>query len=406
MKYIISIGIFQAIVAATVLWRSGRRNRADDLLIMLLVCIGVHLSIKFFIYNVVTDSEVVKMLNTFIKFGYMPLLYLYTVKIIRPDFIPASRWYVFIPFLIGAVGYFTVISVLSVNPEAGHSLLNKYNAISLWSLIALDIVFCLITLYLSLKKIAKPSAERRLIVQISSISLVICGLCIFCAIFPTVFLHGGNIARSFVYALLVLTSILILMYRYAGLLTLAKEKSTPALAVANPPGLMYDSAMDVSEALKISSSPSLMEEKLQDDEEVFSEERFSFDRRKENLSAEEMLRIVLKLETAMKLEKYYTDSELTLDKLATLVSQNKYHISETLNQFLGKPFYTFVNEYRINHVKSRLDTLSKKDIEVNMLHLAYDAGFNSKSSFNRHFKEMVGQTPSTYFKEISKVEAV
>ena len=114
-----------------------------------------------------------------------------------------------------------------------------------------------------------------------------------------------------------------------------------------------------------------------------------------------MLSIVLKLESAMAKEAYFKDSELTLDKLATYTKNSKYHISETLNHYLHKPFYLFVNEYRIEYVKEQMKILAMKDYEINMLSLAYDAGFNSKSSFNRYFKEIVGETPSSYFKMVS-----
>lgn len=49
MHHIIAIGIFQAIVAAGMLWKGKVRTSADSLLIMFIACIGCHLAIKFVI---------------------------------------------------------------------------------------------------------------------------------------------------------------------------------------------------------------------------------------------------------------------------------------------------------------------------------------------------------------------
>ena len=124
-------------------------------------------------------------------------------------------------------------------------------------------------------------------------------------------------------------------------------------------------------------------------------------KRKEILSQSEMFKILLKLENAMENEHYYMQSELTLDKLANLTGLNKYHISETLNHFINKPFYTFVNQYRIAYVKEKLKSLSEQNYSINILELAYEAGFNSKSSFNRYFKEITTYTPREYLNSIS-----
>jgi AraC-like DNA-binding protein len=61
---------------------------------------------------------------------------------------------------------------------------------------------------------------------------------------------------------------------------------------------------------------------------------------------------------------------------------------------MGMNFYNLVNEYRIKEVKDRLK--SDKYKRLTILAIAYDSGFNSKSSFNTIFKEKTGQTPSEY----------
>lgn len=59
--------------------------------------------------------------------------------------------------------------------------------------------------------------------------------------------------------------------------------------------------------------------------------------------------------------------------------------------------YDFVNTYRVDEFIA----LAKKDTDknFNLLGLAFEAGFNSKSSFNQVFKKIKGQTPSQFVNE-------
>ena len=70
------------------------------------------------------------------------------------------------------------------------------------------------------------------------------------------------------------------------------------------------------------------------------------------------------------------------------------HLSQIINQYEEKNFYDFVNSYRVEE----FITLAKKDIDknFNLLGLAYESGFNSKSSFNQVFKKITGKTPSEF----------
>jgi len=124
--------------------------------------------------------------------------------------------------------------------------------------------------------------------------------------------------------------------------------------------------------------------------------------RKHMLEPEEQARVWDQLEDVMRSGKIFKDSSLNLDKLAGLSGLNKYHISETLNTFAQKSFYQYINEYRIGFATDQMKYLTEKGIPVNILSLAYDAGFNAKSSFNRYFKDITGQTPSEYLKSIGR----
>jgi AraC-like DNA-binding protein len=51
-----------------------------------------------------------------------------------------------------------------------------------------------------------------------------------------------------------------------------------------------------------------------------------------------------------------------------------------------------------------LDHCRQHQVTPNILSLAYDAGFNSKSSFNQYFKKTTGYTPTEYLKQPRKAD--
>ncbi|WP_462163578.1 helix-turn-helix domain-containing protein [Pseudoalteromonas xiamenensis] len=111
------------------------------------------------------------------------------------------------------------------------------------------------------------------------------------------------------------------------------------------------------------------------------------------LSTKHMADIADKLTQAMQEDRLYLNEDLSLNKLSEHISESENHISETLSQFMHTNFFQFVNRFRIEEAKFAL-TASKKLVTD----IAFDVGFNSKSTFNAAFKKAVGMTPSAYRK--------
>ncbi|WOH37156.1 helix-turn-helix transcriptional regulator [Thalassotalea fonticola] len=109
------------------------------------------------------------------------------------------------------------------------------------------------------------------------------------------------------------------------------------------------------------------------------------------LSDEKMQLIASKLEHAMKEDKLFLQDNLSLNKLSESISETENHISETLSQFLQTKFFQFVNGFRVEEAKQAL-----QDRDKLITSIAYDVGFNSKSTFNTAFKKVVGYSPSAY----------
>jgi AraC-like DNA-binding protein len=115
---------------------------------------------------------------------------------------------------------------------------------------------------------------------------------------------------------------------------------------------------------------------------------------KSGMDTDELERNFARLGRLMADEKPYRDSELTLLSLATKLSLSPHHLSQLLNERVGKNFYDYINEYRVDEVKRELVNPQKSNFTI--LAIALECGFNSKSTFNTCFKKNTGLTPSQY----------
>lgn len=98
----------------------------------------------------------------------------------------------------------------------------------------------------------------------------------------------------------------------------------------------------------------------------------------------------------MDADKVFLDDELSLPKLAKRMSISSNDLSYLINEGFSENFFQFINKYRVEEAKKLL--LSEKYTHLNILGLAFESGFGSKSTFNATFKKMTGQSPSDFQK--------
>lgn len=107
-----------------------------------------------------------------------------------------------------------------------------------------------------------------------------------------------------------------------------------------------------------------------------------------------------KLLATMLNHKVFLDNDLNLVKLAQIQKLSIRELSYVINEGFAENFNQFINKYRVEESK-RL--LSDADFNhLNMVGIAYQAGFNSKTIFNTAFKKITGQTPTDYRKNSQK----
>jgi AraC-like DNA-binding protein len=98
----------------------------------------------------------------------------------------------------------------------------------------------------------------------------------------------------------------------------------------------------------------------------------------------------------IEIQKLYLQHDLSLATIAEKLGSNKNYISSIINDKLDKNFYQYVNDLRIQEAINIMnDTESQQYTIENISRLA---GFKSKSSFNKYFKEKTGNTPSEFKK--------
>lgn len=106
-----------------------------------------------------------------------------------------------------------------------------------------------------------------------------------------------------------------------------------------------------------------------------------------------------KLNSFIGKEKPYLNPDLNLPQLAKEVDIPSHYLSQVINENIGLNFFDFINHQRVEDVKNKISDPRYNNFSI--LGIAFESGFNSKSAFNRVFKNITGITPSEYKKTLS-----
>ncbi|TCN60101.1 helix-turn-helix domain-containing protein [Flavobacterium circumlabens] len=103
-----------------------------------------------------------------------------------------------------------------------------------------------------------------------------------------------------------------------------------------------------------------------------------------------------RLKSLMEIEKVYLENDLSLPKLAGMLQASCNETSFLINERNQDNFYNFINKYRIEEAKKLL--LSDSCNHLNIVGIAFESGFNSKTTFNTTFKKSTGYSPTAFIK--------
>jgi len=366
---VLYIGISQSFFAGILMATRKPFTRADRIMTawVFLFCIEM-------IFALVNRTVLDMYSFPFIAFTYGPLLYFYVRHMIRPS-LAFSPWNILhsIPFLV----FFAVSVIFREEPVfddlTGFFLRDR--------LIPLRIVYAVcfllsVSVYSILSFLEIRRHQRRLQDEISytSAKLTLNWLKILSATFYTgyivVFILGGIdiIGGLLPFDPYVLTFVLITFFSFAY----------SFYAIRQPEILEFPTAPEDTGTVSSDTTGRYARSGLRDDQ------------------AKEYLEVLIRY---MDEEKPFLNGDLTISDLSRKTGIPRYYITEVLNEKYGRNFFSFVNEYRVREVISRIS--DPKFQHYTILAIAFDAGFNSKSTFNSFFKAYTGKTPSAYRQAIS-----
>lgn len=97
----------------------------------------------------------------------------------------------------------------------------------------------------------------------------------------------------------------------------------------------------------------------------------------------------------MERDRLFLNQELNISLLAKAAITNRTHLSTAINRMTGNNFSTWLAEYRVNYAIHLMTT----NDSVNLDTLYKQAGFGSRTTFFRQFKQLTGMTPKQFLKQ-------
>lgn len=345
-------------------------------------------------------------IDTNIDFLFGPLTYLYVSALTaREGFrFGLRQWRHFLPFLLG---FLILAPLFLLNENQLHELLNaeieQQDSKLIWAEAAIIVVGVLsilqmaFYLLLSIKRVIQhqhaiqdqfSDIERINLIWLRNLLFALATLYLF--YLADIFLADLlSISEEIIGIHFLMIVVVIYSMGYMGLRQPAifsqKPETTPCPG-NQPEPAESETAPNAAPDIATADQP----------ETTQSEDQAKYQR--SALDSETSTLLYQELQHHMVQQRAFLDSKLTLPQLASQLNISSNYLSQVINEQSGCNFFDFVNRYRVEEAKQ---CLTSPATQSNVLNIALDSGFNSKSAFYTAFKRHTGQTPSEYRKSVS-----
>jgi AraC-like DNA-binding protein len=375
LKSLLITGIIQGFFLILLL-KSKRKNAISDYLLMAWFGI-VSFQLMFYYDNLLPAPfapNFMQILGFYLPLLSSPILYLYVYSFsVENDFLWTKYWIHLLPYSIFCVICFSLNFIHSDSITFSNGLPNFDDNFPFWFRNTLTIPLAIIPAFYTILSLLALIKYQKLIPENYSYTekinlnwlkwIVISLLLVFVTLFPliTYGVNLGLVTNQNLFA--VVGSILTFYLFFIGFFGLQQTTVFMNIAVETISKSTTDS--------KPNYKNSGLNDEMVDD-------------------------LFQKLVLHMKQNKPYLDENLSLATLAQQLVLSSNQLSQIINQKTSSNFFNFINGYRVEAVKERLKDPAFAHYSI--LAIGYDCGFQSKSSFNKIFKQMVGKTPLEFQK--------
>jgi AraC-like DNA-binding protein len=374
MGFIFIIGIFQAFFLVLILLGKKEKSLSDKILTVWIFFLGVHLLSYYVMHiGVQTDYPLFTGLANPFPAIHGPFLYLYTIYYSREK--QQFRWFDSLHFLPALLIY--MYEFFLGDMETKIEFINDMDSVEPSSNFFLYLTVISGVVYVTMSLLALKKYKSLITKNFSNVERI-----------------SLNWLRNLIFGLAGIWIVVILIHLITGLVqpSIHLEENIFIYSAVSLFILLLG-YYGIKQVGVFSNSTIVFEENV--DKTIEAENQYA----KSGLKAGQAKIHHELLVSIMAESKPYLQSKLTLGQLAEQLAIKPNHLSQVINQFEGSNFYDFINKYRVEEFKKRV--MDPKNSHLNILAIAYDSGFNSKSSFNSVFLKLTNHMPSKYLKSIA-----